>query len=56
MWAHSIGSGGTEKLTWKTSSPLSMVGSHDVQLEYKRSWEKNVAPLQKFAFTVDITN
>jgi inhibitor of cysteine peptidase len=51
-----IGSGGTEKFTWKTSSPLSMVGSHTVHLEYKRAWEKNVAPLKKFAFTVDITN
>ncbi|MDB4998839.1 MAG: hypothetical protein JWM74_6271, partial [Myxococcaceae bacterium] len=50
-----VGSGGTEKLTWKTSSPLSMVGSHRVELEYKRAWEKNVKPLKTFSFTVDIT-
>jgi inhibitor of cysteine peptidase len=51
-----VGSGGTEKFTWKTSSPLSMVGSHKVELEYKRAWEKNVKPLKTFSFTVDITD
>jgi inhibitor of cysteine peptidase len=51
-----VGSGGTEKLTWQTQSPLSMVGSHKVELEYKRAWEKNVKPIKTFSFTVDITD
>ena len=48
-----IGSGGTDTFTWKTRGPFSLVGSHHVELAYKRSWEK-VAPSKTFSFTVKI--
>jgi len=51
-----VGSGGIERFTWKTKSPLSMVGEHHVKMEYKRSWEKNVAPAKTFEFTVKIVS
>lgn len=50
-----VGSGGLQKLTWKTNSPLNMVGSHTVKLEYKRSWETG-APAKTFTFTVKIVD
>jgi inhibitor of cysteine peptidase len=49
-----VGSGGLQRLTWKTNSPLDMVGTHKVKLEYKRSWETNVAAAKTFTFTVKI--
>jgi len=49
-----VGSGGADKFTWKTKSPLSMVGDHHVKMEYKRAWEKNVAPAKTFEFTVKV--
>lgn len=33
--SNAIGAGGTAKLTWKTSGPLSMLGQHTVKLEYR---------------------
>lgn len=48
--SQAIGSGGTDKMTWKTKSPLSMVGKHHVELAYKRSWEKSAQ--KTFAFDV----
>jgi len=51
-----VGSGGIQKLTWKTKSPLDMTGSHTVKLEYKRSWENNVAPAKTFSFTVKVVD
>ena len=49
-----VGSGGLQRFTWKTTSPLNMVGSHTVKLEYKRSWEGNAPPAKTFTFTVNI--
>jgi inhibitor of cysteine peptidase len=49
-----VGSGGIQRFTWKTNSPLNMVGSHTVKLEYKRPWEMNIAPAKTFTFTVKI--
>lgn len=49
-----VGSGGLDRFTWKTKSPLSLVGSHTVKMEYKRAWETNVAPAQTFSFTVNV--
>jgi inhibitor of cysteine peptidase len=51
-----VGGGGLQRLTWKTSSVLDMVGSHTVKLEYKRPWETNVAPAKAFTFTVIIVD
>jgi inhibitor of cysteine peptidase len=52
-----VGSGGLERFTWKTKNgPLTMVGSHTVKMEYKRSWETNVAPAKTFTFTVKIVS
>jgi inhibitor of cysteine peptidase len=51
-----VGSGGVQRFTWKTSSPLNMVGSHTVKLEYKRSWETNAPPAKTFTFTVKIVD
>ena len=50
-----VGQGGITRFTWKTSSPLNMVGSHTVRLEYKRPWETNAAPAKTFTFTVVVT-
>jgi len=47
-----VGSGGTQKLTWKTKSPLSMVGAHTVKLEYKRG--TSGTPAKTFTFTIEI--
>lgn len=49
------GSGGTQKLTWKTKAPIPMIGTHKVVLEYRRPWEENVKPLKTFTFSVTIT-
>jgi len=51
-----VGSGGIERLSWKTKSPLSMVGEHKVTLEYKRPWETNASPAKTFKFTVKIVS
>jgi predicted secreted protein len=47
-----IGSGGMRTFTWKTRAPFSLVGSHRVELAYKRSWESGSA--KTFAFTVKV--
>lgn len=48
-----LGTGGTQRFTWKTSGVLSVVGRHAVGLEYKRSFEQ-APPLKTFSFTVDV--
>lgn len=47
-----VGSGGVYEFIWVTKSPLSMVGTHTVTLQYKRSWETEAA--DEFTFTVNI--
>ena len=49
-----VGSGGLQRFSWKTKSPLSMVGEHSVKMEYKRSWETNASPAKTFSFKVKI--
>lgn len=51
-----IGSGGLQRFTWKTVSPLDLVGTHNVTLEYKRPWESNVAAAKTFKFTVKVVD
>jgi inhibitor of cysteine peptidase len=51
-----VGSGGLQRFTWKTTSPLELAGSHVVRLEYKRPWETNVAPAKVFTFTVKVVD
>jgi len=48
------GSGGLFEFVWETSSPLSMVGKHKVELQYKRSWE--TAAIDTFTFTVKVVS
>lgn len=49
-----VGSGGVERLTWKTKTPLPLVGEHTVKMEYKRAWETSVPAAKTFSFTVRI--
>lgn len=49
-----VGSGGLQRFSWKTKSPLNMVGEHTVKMEYKRSWETNASPAKTFSFKVKI--
>jgi len=51
-----VGAGGSQKFTWKTSSPLPMLGKHKVTLEYRRPWETSGPAAQTFTFTVDIVD
>lgn len=46
------GSGGLYEFQWKTDGALSMVGAHNVVLEYRRSWEDE--PAETFSFTVNV--
>jgi inhibitor of cysteine peptidase len=48
-----VGSGGLEKLTWKTRASLGMIGTHTVKLEYKR---ESAAAQKTFTFTVKIVS
>lgn len=50
-----VGAAGVERMTWKTSGPLDMTGTHEVKLEYKRPWEENASPAKTFSFKVKIT-
>jgi inhibitor of cysteine peptidase len=50
-----VGSGGLERMTWRTKTAMSMVGSHTVKLEYKRSWESGPAE-KTFSFTIEIVS
>jgi len=50
------GTAGAQRFVWRTKAgPLSMIGAHTVTMEYRRSWETGVPPLDTFTFTVDIT-
>ncbi len=51
-----VGSGGIERFTWKTKGALSLVGTHTVKMEYKRSWETNVPAAKTFTFTVNVAS
>jgi inhibitor of cysteine peptidase len=48
------GASGVERMTWKTSGPLPMTGTHQVKLEYRRPWEKDSSPAKTFTFSVSI--
>lgn len=48
-----IGAPGTQTLTWQTAGVAA--GTHEVVLHYARPWEKDVAPLKTFLFTVQIS-
>lgn len=50
-----VGSGGVQRLTWKTNAPIDMAGTHTVKLEYKRSWETGPG-IKSFVFTVNIVD
>lgn len=49
-----VGSGGTQKFTWRTDGPLPMTGTHTVELHYKRSWETAAPPAKTFKLVVRI--
>ena len=51
-----VGSGGTTVLVWQTSGFLSMIGTHAVELGYRRAWEDESVPSARtFTFTLEIT-
>ncbi|MBI5608117.1 MAG: protease inhibitor I42 family protein [Deltaproteobacteria bacterium] len=49
-----VGAGGQQVLTWKTSGPLPMAGTHKVTLQYLKSGSST--PAKTFAFSVKIQN
>ena len=49
-----VGGGGVTTLTWKTTGPLDLVGTHKVNLEYQRPWAETAPPADRFSFTVKI--
>jgi len=51
-----VGEGGITELVWETKGFLSLLGSHTVVLEYRRSWEDPAEhePEGVFTFTVVI--
>lgn len=49
-----VGSGGTQRFTWSTKSPLSLEGKHDITLAYRRPWETTTDPVKTFSVTVEI--
>ena len=50
-----VGSGGTSQFVWKTKNgPLSMVGKHQVTLEYARPFGARTPDTKTFSFTVDV--
>ena len=52
-----IGSGGNQYFNWTTTSPIgSLVGTHQIQLGYVRSWETGVKPVKTFSVTVNIAS
>jgi predicted secreted protein len=50
-----VGGGGTAVFTWKTTGEQSLVGTHTVTLEYRRSWETEGPAAETFWFNVRIT-
>lgn len=46
-----VGSGGTQKFTWKTQGGLSMVGMHHIKLDYKRA---NGVPSKSFTLQIKV--
>lgn len=49
-----VGSGGTHKFTWKTNSPLNLVGKHKIDFELQRPWSETAPPAKTFSVTIDI--
>ncbi len=47
-----VGSGGVQKMTWKLTGPLDMVGEHKIRLEYKRG--ANGTPADTFELTIKV--
>ncbi|HVK85458.1 MAG TPA: protease inhibitor I42 family protein [Kofleriaceae bacterium] len=50
-----VGGGGTAVFTWKTIGEESLVGTHTVSFEYRRSWETDGPAEETFWFNVRIT-
>jgi len=50
------GSPGVKKFTWKTKSPLNLVGSHTITIAKIRPWQETAPPAATFTLTVDITD
>lgn len=49
-----IGASGAQKFTWRTDGPLPMLGTHTVELHYKRSWETSAPPAKTFRLVVRV--
>jgi len=48
---HLVGSGGVFVATFKAAKP----GQTTVRMEYRRPWEKDVAPIETFSATIEVT-
>ncbi len=48
-----VGSGGKQRFTWSTKSPLRLEGQHAIQLSYQRGSQ---APSKTFSVTVNVTS
>lgn len=51
-----IGASGTRKFTWKTKSPLNLVGKHKITFELQRPWAETSPPARTFTVTINITD
>jgi predicted secreted protein len=49
-----VGASGTRKFTWKTTSPLNLVGKHKISFELQRPWAETAPPARTFEVTIDI--
>lgn len=49
-----IGAKGTSKFSWKTSSPLDLLGKHTITLILQRPWAETSPPAATFKVTVNI--
>ncbi len=48
------GSGGEQRFTWSTKSPLDLNGKHVIELEYQRPFAENAPPAKTFKVTIQI--
>jgi inhibitor of cysteine peptidase len=50
------GSGGEQRFTWSTKSPLNLEGTYTISLIYQRPWAETAPPEKRFSVTVRIGN
>jgi predicted secreted protein len=50
------GSPGTKKFTWKTKSPLDLLGQHKITIAKVRPWQETAPPAATYELTVEIVD